>query len=79
VFPPRGEIIATVCSWLAAIAAAALGFWLTEGASYHQLAIAVLSALISLAVVLALLDTLWRLLGHALGARARRRESPGSA
>jgi len=36
----RREIVKSLSSWAAAIAAAALGFWLTEGTYYHQTSIA---------------------------------------
>jgi len=37
-----------------------LGFWLTEGTSCHQLAIAFLTVLVTLALALALLEGVWR-------------------
>ena len=63
----RHEIVKSLSLWAAAIAAAALGFWLTKGTSYHQLAIALLTVLVTLAVALALLEGLWRLLAYAFG------------
>jgi uncharacterized membrane protein len=75
----RREIVKSLSSWAAAIAAAALGFWLTEGTSWHQLAIALLTVLVTLAVALALLEGLWRLLAYAFGSHhaGRRRARPG--
>jgi len=37
-----------------------LGFWLTEGTSCHQSAIAFLTVLVTLALALALLEGVWR-------------------
>lgn len=71
----RHEIVKLLSSWAAAIAAAVLGFWLTEGTSWHQTAIALLTVLVTLAVALALLEGLWRLLAYAFGSRRAR---PGS-
>jgi hypothetical protein len=75
----RREIVKSLSSWAAAIAAAALGFWLTEGTSYHQLAIAFLTVLVTLALALALLEGIWRLLAYAFGSddAGRRRARPG--
>jgi hypothetical protein len=58
------EVVATVGSWLTAILAAALGVWTTEHTSYHQLAIAILTSLVTLAVALGVLDVLWRIGAH---------------
>ena len=69
----RHEIVKSLSSWAAAIAAAALGFWLTEGTSYHQVAIAFLTVLVTLAVTLALLEGLWRGLAYAFTFRGRMR------
>ena len=69
----RHEIVKSLSSWAAAIGAAALGSWLTEGTSYHQLAIAFLTVLVTLAVALALLEGLWRGLAYAFTFRGRMR------
>ena len=68
----RREIVKSLSSWAAAIAAAALGFWLTVGTYSHQTAIAFLTVLVTLAVALALLEGLWRLLAYAFGSRRAR-------
>ena len=75
----RREIVKSLSSWAAAIAAAALGFWLTEGTHYHQTAIAFLTVLVTLALALALLEGIWRLLAYAFGSHGagRRRARPG--
>ena len=74
----RHEMVKSLSSWVAAIAAAALGFWLTEGTSWHQLAIAFLTVLVTLAFALALLEGIWRLLAYAFGSHdaGRRRSRP---
>ena len=69
----RHEIVKSLSSWAAAIAAAALGFWLTEGTSYHQVAIALLTVLLTLALALALLEGIWRGLAYAFTFRGRMR------
>ncbi len=75
----RREIVKSLFSWAAGIAAPALGFWLTAGTYYHQTAIAFLTVLVTLAVALALLEGIWRLLAYAFGSHGagRRRARPG--
>lgn len=49
-----------LCGWLAAICTALVGFWLSEGTHYHQLAVGLLASAVSFFVALALFEALWR-------------------
>jgi len=77
--PPAAVALATradaieIAQWLAAIAAAGLAVWTTRGGAHHQLAIAVLSALICAFVGLAAVELVARL---TVAAVLRSRDDP---
>ena len=55
----RDEARALV-GWTAAIGVMLIGFWFSEGASYHQLSVGLLLSAASLFATMALLEGLWR-------------------
>jgi len=50
----------SLLGWAVAISATLIGFWLSEGASYHQLFVGLLLSAVSLFATMALFDGLWR-------------------
>lgn len=57
---PASELTQALCGWAFLIAAALLGFWLSEGTAYHQFAIGVLLSSTSLFIMTTLFEVLWR-------------------
>ena len=54
-------------AWAALIAFALIAYWLSVGTPYHQLAIGVLAAAVTLLVVMLVFETLWWVGAAALG------------
>ena len=50
----------SLLGWAVAISATLIGFWLSEGASFHQLFVGLLLSALSLFATMALFDRLWR-------------------
>jgi len=50
----------SLLGWAVAISATLIGFWLSEGASFHQLFVGLLLSALSLFATMALFDGLWR-------------------
>jgi len=54
-------------AWAALIAFALIAYWISAGTPYHQLAIGVLAAAVTLLVVMLVFETLWRIAAAAFG------------
>jgi hypothetical protein len=48
-----------LCTWGAAIGIALIGFFVTAGSQYHQLAVGILSTLVSLFVAMSVVEGIW--------------------
>jgi uncharacterized membrane protein len=57
----------TVWSWAALIAGALIGLWVTRSTQFHQLALGILLASITLLVLLSAFELLWQVLEVVVG------------
>jgi hypothetical protein len=56
----RQERYATIGWWAALIVCALIAYWVSEGTSYHQLAIGILASSTTLAGAMLLFEAAWR-------------------
>jgi hypothetical protein len=54
-------------AWVALIGFALIAFWISAGTPYHQLAIGLLAAAVTLLVVMLVFETLWWIAVAAFG------------
>jgi len=54
-----------LCGWLAAVGTALLAFWVSEGTTYHQLAVGILMSSATLFVLMAAFEILWHAIDRA--------------
>ncbi len=60
------EKYATIGWWAALIACALIAYWVSQGTTYHQLAIGILASSITLAGAMLLFEAVWRVASLAV-------------